>query len=77
MKIELDLNHTQHDLLMWLAADDCKPRSLQSFATSLFVDAMVRQAAECPPARRRAAVDALVGAINASRRNTGKPHATR
>lgn len=70
MKIEIDLNANQHQLLMQIAANDRSHRSLASITRGLLVDALTREAAQFCSGARQKAVATLMAAGNSKRRRS-------
>jgi hypothetical protein len=62
VKLEIDLTHNQHALLMEIAAADRTHRSLAAISRQLIVDALVQEAAKACFGARKQAVASLVSA---------------
>jgi len=77
MKLEINLTENEHCYLLTAAAHDRKLRSVQSFCKDVFINGLNTEAAEYLGTRRREATAALIGALNAGRRNPGKPSVTK
>ena len=69
MKLEINLNESEHRYLLTAASHDRKLRSLQSFCKDVFINGLNSEASEYLGTRRKEAVATLV-AVGLKRRKS-------